>query len=101
MKQKKKPRTLRRLKHYFRYRLASLWRLFFKRTKFIAVTGSCGKTTTSDLLGELLCASPTRLLTRGNNVTHAVSRAILLSRPCRDRHLVFEVSGHAPGAITP
>lgn len=93
---------MRRFRECRRFFLAKHWRKFFRRTTFIAVTGSCGKTTTADLLAEILSAPCTRVLTRGvNDSPVGAVRSILLSRPWRDRHLVFEVSGHQPGAILP
>jgi len=93
---------MRRFRECRRFFLAKHWRKFFRRTIFIAVTGSCGKTTTADLLAEILSAPCTRVLNRGTNDSPVgVIRSILLSRPWRDRHLVFEVSGHQPGAIAP
>ncbi|MEQ1840769.1 MAG: Mur ligase family protein [Verrucomicrobiales bacterium] len=91
----------RKVKQALRTPAALLWRRAFRKTTFVGITGSCGKTTTTDLLSEILGAAPTRELTQGNNNPSATARMLLLSRPWRDRHLIFEVSGHHPGAVEP
>lgn len=66
---------------------------------FIAVTGSCGKTTTTLLIERLLAASGASIA-GGRNQNHG---RYLMKTMARLRHpvdfVVQEVSGHRPGAI--
>jgi len=97
-------RKLRGAVNLFKYRLVVLmafcWRRVLFRTRFIAITGSVGKTTTKDLLAAILSAMPARTLaTRGsaNGVKH-IARAILSARPWH-RFVVLEAGTDRPGWI--
>ena len=69
------------------------------RWRFIAVTGSCGKTTTTGLLAHLVDAPSSQLLTRGLNNANGAARAFFRLMWRSPATAVFEVTGHAPGAI--
>lgn len=76
-----------------------LLRPALNRWRMVAVTGSCGKTTTSGLLAHLVGAPSPQLLTRGLNNANGASRAFFRLIGRRPAVAVFEVTGHAPGAI--
>lgn len=71
--------------------LAGLWRRMLRRTTFIAVTGSCGKSTAKELLALILAGHGPTICTHGtaNNVFE-VCRLILRSRPWH-RYVVAEI----------
>ncbi len=69
------------------------------RWRFVAVTGSCGKTTTTGLTAYLVDAPSPQLLTYGRNNANGAAQAFFRLIGRRPATAVFEVSGHAPGAI--
>lgn len=78
---------------------ASWWRPVLRRTQFIAVTGSLGKTTTKELLARILSAhNPTRCTLHNQNDGFGVPRSLLRSRP-RDRFAVIEIGVAGPGQM--
>lgn len=103
---RKLPRLLRRLHQRFRDVTVESWRRYRAPRaqaaycdKFVAVTGSCGKTTAT-LLVERLLAATGAVVVGGRN--HNAGRQLLrtmagLRRPAD--FVVQEVSGHEPGAI--
>jgi len=79
--------------------LASLWRSLMIRTTFIALTGSVGKTTTKELLAEILASKGRTFRTLGNqNSGYVVALNILRVRPWH-RFAVIEVGIGQPGAM--
>ena len=91
-------RSFRSLRRGARRRLALLWRLLFRKTTFIGITGSHGKTTATMLLANILRSRAETRVGLWFNEPHAVVRSVLKARPWRHRFMVQEVSGHYPGA---
>ncbi len=94
-------RLRRRLRRFGEF----LWRARARRAQlahcgcFIAVTGSCGKTTTTLLIEHLLAATGATL-EGGRN--HNTGRYLMKTMACLRRPVDFvvqEVSGHRPGAV--
>lgn len=80
---------------------AFLWRRVLLRTTFIAVSGSVGKTTTKELLAEILQTHRPTSRTPGNwntRKTRGVENAILRTRPWH-RFAVIETGVEAPGEM--
>jgi UDP-N-acetylmuramoyl-tripeptide--D-alanyl-D-alanine ligase len=78
---------------------AFLWRRLLLRTRFIAVTGSLGKTTAKQLLAAILSAEGCTLATPGTaNWTTHVAGIILKARPWH-RYVVIEIATDSPGRI--
>ena len=81
-----------------------LWLAAHRRSRIgfvtcIGVTGSAGKTTTKDLIAQVLAARlPGRKSSGSANELHDVARAIRSVRP-EHRFLVVEVGAPAPGVI--
>lgn len=78
---------------------AHLIRPLMRNWTFVAITGSCGKTTSTALLAHLIDAPSPLLLTRGLNNAYGAARAILHLAFRKPSIAVFEVTGHAPGAV--
>ncbi len=79
--------------------LALLWRPLLFRVPFIAVTGSCGKTTTVELIDRMLNGgNATRRHIREYNGLGATYKNLLRTWPWQ-KFVVLEVSGGAPGKI--
>jgi UDP-N-acetylmuramoyl-tripeptide--D-alanyl-D-alanine ligase len=79
--------------------IAVVKRATMRRVTFVAVTGSCGKTTTAYLVGAVLgTAGPCRVGI-GNNSREALAKNILAA-DARTRFLVHEISGSRPGRVT-
>lgn len=77
--------------------LAFLWRTLLFRTKFIAVTGSFGKTTAKDFLAAMLSRLGPTVKTDGNrNGAFGISWAILRTRPWH-RFVVMEIGTDRKG----
>jgi UDP-N-acetylmuramoyl-tripeptide--D-alanyl-D-alanine ligase len=77
--------------------LAFLWRTLLFRTKFIAVTGSFGKTTAKDFLAAMLARlGPTVKTDRNRNGAIGISQAILRTRPWH-RFVVMEIGTDRKG----
>jgi len=74
-------------------------RLLLRRPVFIAITGSCGKTTTKELAAAVLASSMrgTRGAGNGNTPWHLV-RNVLRTRPS-DEYSVHELAGFHEAAI--
>lgn len=79
--------------------LAAAYRATLKNTKVIAVTGSCGKTTTKELIHYALASTlrGTRAPKSFNNDI-GVPLTILAASP-NDNYLVVEIGMNAPGEI--
>lgn len=81
------------------YGTAWLWRRFMLRTTFVAVTGSLGKTTTKELLADILASHGRVFRTwRNQNATPSVALNVLRVRPWH-RYAVLEVASAAPGIM--
>jgi len=81
--------------------LASCWResLFNTKTKVIAITGSCGKTTTKEILKSVLTVNfhgTTGIKSYNNEI--GVPITILTARP-EDDFLIVEIGSNSPGEI--
>jgi UDP-N-acetylmuramoyl-tripeptide--D-alanyl-D-alanine ligase len=81
------------------FTLAALWRRLLFRTTFIAITGSVGKTTTKELLADILAARARTYRTLGNqNSCFVLALNILRVRPWH-RFAVLEVGIGNPGEM--
>jgi UDP-N-acetylmuramoyl-tripeptide--D-alanyl-D-alanine ligase len=79
------------------FTLAVLWRRLLFRTTFIAITGSVGKTTTKELLADILAARARTFRTLGNqNSGLVLALNILRVRPWH-RFAVLEAGIGKPG----
>jgi len=77
-------------------RLATRYRGFLGHTRFIGVTGSCGKTTTKELIGAILGAQgPGRTSNMITNEPQRVASTMLMTFP-RHRFCVHELGGFEP-----
>jgi UDP-N-acetylmuramoyl-tripeptide--D-alanyl-D-alanine ligase len=97
-------RKLRNALNLLKYRAmlvaAFCWRRLLFRTRFIAITGSVGKTTTKNLLAEMLSEMPARTVSTrhsANGVKH-IARDILRVRPWH-RFVVLETGTSRAGWI--
>ena len=88
-----------KLRRVLRIGIGHFIRPLLSRWRFVAVTGSCGKTTASGLLAHLLDSPSPQLMTNGLNNANGVSKAFFRLIWRSPATAVFEVSGHAPGAI--
>ena len=97
-------RRLRNTAYLWKHRALLLaafcWRRLMFQTRFIAITGSVGKTTTKELLAAILRHRSTAVLstTRSANGVKDVARNILRVRPWH-RFAVLEAGTDAPGWI--
>jgi len=81
------------------YWIAVVWRRLLFRTRFVAITGSHGKTTAKELLAAILASSaPTLKSTRNQNTGLALTRGVLRARPWH-RFAVIEVAVGGPGEM--
>jgi len=79
--------------------LALLWRRLMFRTRFVAVTGSVGKTTATGCLAGILASRFSVNATQeGDNGRHGVAITVLRTR-LRHRFAVVEVGTRRPGAL--
>ena len=79
--------------------VAKRWRPTLKRTVFIGVTGSAGKTTTKELLFGILSASKKGVANPGSlNVLPEVAKTVMRVRPSHD-FCVVELSEAAPDVM--
>lgn len=80
-------------------RIAYLWRPFLRKPVFIGITGSLGKTTTKDLLLEVLSPTGRGVGTPGTfNVLPWLAKTILSVRPTHN-FCVVELSESMPGEM--
>ncbi len=87
------------VQHNVSIALAVLWRTLLFRTKFIAVTGSLGKTTAKDCLAAIMARVGPTVKTQGNrNGGAGISQAILRARP-RHRFVVMEIGTDRKGRM--
>jgi len=78
---------------------AITWRKRFRHVTFIGVTGSCGKTTTTRLVGAVLGSGAQCSIGAGNNAHQAVIKNVL-SVNRSTKFCVQEISGSRPGRIS-
>ncbi len=81
---------------------AGIWRRqVLRRTRFIGITGSAGKTTTKDMLYEVLAANfPAAKSHDSNNELYNVARTLIGVSP-RARYCVQEIGASEPGSLDP
>lgn len=78
---------------------ATAWRPFLRKSVFVGITGSAGKSTTKELLVGILAHSKRGVGTPGNeNVLPFVARMILRMRPSHD-FCVAELTEDRPGVM--
>ncbi len=78
---------------------AHLWRLMLRRTTFIGITGSIGKTTTKECLAGILSTQHRIAMTRYNrNGARGVPRTILWVKR-QHRYAVVKIGTDIPGQI--
>jgi UDP-N-acetylmuramoyl-tripeptide--D-alanyl-D-alanine ligase len=94
-----RPRRLQRTFLRLRNWRAQLRRLWLFKTTFIAVTGSCGKTTATKLAAAIL-ATEGPCYRRGPGNIFQSSLKALLSVPALSKYCIQEVSAFPLGAIT-
>ena len=93
-----KDRVLRPARMRLLREAARAYRLALRDVCFVAVTGSCGKTTATELIAALLAtAGPVRKGSHENTIRHWAHT--ILSVSSRHRFCVAEVSGQAVGAV--
>lgn len=80
--------------------VARFLRLLLRRTTFIAITGSNGKTTATRFLAEILSSrAPTQWTRLNRNGPAGFTETIAFCNPLKTRYAVFEVAAGKPGAI--
>lgn len=78
---------------------ASAWRRVLRRTTFIAITGSCGKTTAKELLAHVLGEKARSICNfRSVNDIWEVTRVVLRCRPWH-RYAIAEIATAAAGDV--
>lgn len=81
-------------------RIAAAYRKTLERTRVVAVCGSNGKTTTTNLIGHVLSTCGLRGATSKKSFNNAVGVPLtILSAQPTDQYLVCEVGTNAPGEI--
>ncbi len=80
------------------HRLASIYRRRFD-IPVIVITGSCGKTTTKDMLAAILSRSRKTVATQGNLNNLIGTPLMLLRIDSTTAAAVFEIASNAPGEI--
>ena len=79
---------------------ALLLRRFLRRTTFIAITGSNGKTTATRYLAAILSShAPTQWTRMNRNGQSGITETIAFCNPWKTRFAVFEVGFGTPGSI--
>jgi UDP-N-acetylmuramoyl-tripeptide--D-alanyl-D-alanine ligase len=78
--------------------LAKVWREQFS-IPVVTITGSCGKTTTKDILGSMLSQKALTVVTEGN-FNNDLGVPLMLLKICEDtKYVVIEVGTNSPGEI--
>ncbi len=80
--------------------LARAWRARLEAT-FVGITGTCGKTTTKELLAHLVAGEREVFAAKGNYNTDVGLSLSLLAMPTSAQVGVFEVGAGGPGEILP
>jgi UDP-N-acetylmuramoyl-tripeptide--D-alanyl-D-alanine ligase len=91
---------LRVFRVWHRKLTALLWRRLMRPDHVVAVTGSAGKSSTVGLVSLVLATRAPTHVSMGFNTAGAIAKNVTRARS-RHRFWVNEVSGHAPGAISP
>jgi UDP-N-acetylmuramoyl-tripeptide--D-alanyl-D-alanine ligase len=73
-------------------------RLLNPRVIYVGVTGSCGKTTTTQLLGAVLSSAGECTIHVERNTVRALAKSVLSNGPST-KYAVHEVSGSCPGRV--
>jgi len=80
--------------------VAVIMRKFLRKTTFIAITGSNGKTTTTRFLATVLSSrAPTQWTRLNRNSMGGLTETIAFCKPWKTRFAVFEVAAGQPDAI--
>jgi UDP-N-acetylmuramoyl-tripeptide--D-alanyl-D-alanine ligase len=82
-----------------RRQTAAAWRRLFRKTTFIGITGSHGKTTATALLGAMLKATAPTYVRILHNQTKTVARTVLRTLPWHHRYCVQEISAERPTVV--
>jgi len=82
------------------WNLAKTWRAGLDAT-FVGITGTCGKTTTKELLAHLAAGERETFAVQGSYNTDVGLPLSLLAMPATARVGVFEIGAGAPGEIAP
>jgi len=88
-----------RLRQSVRKLRCRLKRLSFRQTTVLAITGSCGKTTTTQFLGKILSDHAATFVGIHENDLNSVMRSVRDAQR-HHRFLVQEVSGDCPGKMS-
>jgi UDP-N-acetylmuramoyl-tripeptide--D-alanyl-D-alanine ligase len=94
-----KQRFLRPARLRLRHALARTYRPLLGRTCFIGITGSCGKTTTTELIAAILAEDSRVRRSSHLNTSDQIAQTLLASWPA-DRFCVSEISGHSLKGLT-
>jgi UDP-N-acetylmuramyl pentapeptide synthase len=93
------PNIYRRIEGRAMIIAAGLYRRYLRNVEVIAITGSCGKTTTKALLAEILAAhAPTTSTPESSNRTVSIARTLLATR-ARHRYCVLEIGAQGPNSL--
>jgi UDP-N-acetylmuramoyl-tripeptide--D-alanyl-D-alanine ligase len=91
-------KVLRRAKRRLLIELSRVYRCFLKDVCFIGITGSCGKTTTTELVSAIL--EKEGRVKKGSHANTIITHfETILGVSRKDRFCVNEVSAHAPGKM--
>jgi len=83
-----------------RWWTAFVLRMFLRRTTFIAITGSNGKSTATRILAAILSSqAPTQWTRLNRNGENGITETIAFCNPWKTRFAVFEVAAGTPGQI--
>ena len=83
-----------------RWWTATVLRRLLWRTRFIAITGSNGKSTVTRVLAEVLAVdAPTQWTRINRNGEDGVTETIAFCNPFKTRYAVFEVGAGTPGKV--
>ena len=92
-------KRLRFMRNMVLLAIASAWRRCLYRTTFIAISGSLGKTSCTEVVGEVLSSRyRTRRTKRGHNHYEGIARTMLHVMPWH-RYAVVEIGIERPGEM--
>jgi UDP-N-acetylmuramoyl-tripeptide--D-alanyl-D-alanine ligase len=91
-------RRVRTARRSLRAKAAPYWRRALWPVTFIAITGSCGKTTTTALLDAILSARGRTRIGVVNNIDPTIRETLLKTRPWH-RWCIHEIAAEEPGAM--
>jgi len=101
IKRRVKDRFITPIKHRLEVELAKRYRYVLGvlgKVCFVGVTGSCGKTTTTELIATILAKEGQVQKSSQTNTTYYVAKTILTVLP-QHRFCVNEISVHLPGVM--